>query len=184
MMAAIRRTDTHAPSEGERIWNQVWKEIGSADTPGVTTSHLYDLNLTVQGPPGNTLSAFDELNRPSTTTDALLGVTQFGYDSLDNLTSVTDPEGLVTTYEFNGFSELTTHDEARIRASKARSAMTPPNLKTRTDAPRRPNESRDLQSLRRTLNRVGPPRRSYPDQTITYTYDSPCPNGVGRGCAR
>ncbi len=54
--------------------NQVWKEVGAADLPAVTTN-IYDPqgNLAeVRGPLGRrTASTFDELNRVSTVTNRL-----------------------------------------------------------------------------------------------------------------
>jgi len=40
----------------------------------------------------NTANAYDELNRLKQITDPANGITQFGYDANENLTTVADPE--------------------------------------------------------------------------------------------
>jgi YD repeat-containing protein len=90
--------------------NQLWKEIGSANTSAVTTTFGYDANgnLTSVSAPlsRNTSNLYDELNRLKQITDPEGGVTLFGYNGNDNLTSVTDPRGKVTSYVYNGFGDL------------------------------------------------------------------------------
>jgi YD repeat-containing protein len=91
-------------------------------------------------------------------------VTAFGYDGNDNLTAVTDPRGLVTSYVYNGPGDLTqllspdtgttssTFDEAG-------------NQKTFTDA-------RGLTATHSydALNRVT--SITYPDASLAWTYDA------------
>jgi len=55
-----------------------------------------------------TTNAYDELNRLKQITDPANGITQFGYDANDNLTSVNDPRGLATGYSYSGFGDLKT----------------------------------------------------------------------------
>jgi YD repeat-containing protein len=60
----------------------------------------------------NTTYAYDALRRLTSVTQKLAGApsdtiaTQYGYDAQDNLTSVTDPNGNVTTYSYDDFRRL------------------------------------------------------------------------------
>ncbi len=90
--------------------NRLWKQIGAAGTPAVSTVFGYDDNgnqLSASAPLGRTTAnVFDELNRLKQATDPANGVTLFGYDANDNLTSVKDPRQLVTSYAYNAFGEI------------------------------------------------------------------------------
>ena len=46
------------------------------------------------------------MNRVSSTTDPGNGVTTFGYDAEDDLTSVKDPRDLTNSYGYDGFGDL------------------------------------------------------------------------------
>ena len=51
----------------------------------------------------------DALNRPNQTTQDVGGLavlTKYQYDARDNLTQVTNPKGLNTTYTYNGLSDV------------------------------------------------------------------------------
>jgi len=155
--------------------NQLQKELGAAGTAAVTTTFSYDTNgnmTSVAAPLGRTTGqAYDELNRMTQVTDPASGVTSYGYDSLDQLISVTDPRGKVTSYTYSTLGDMTqqvspdtgtttsTYDEVG-------------NLKTRTDA-RTKTGTYTYDALDRVTE------LSYPDQTITYTYDQGL-NGMGR----
>jgi RHS repeat-associated protein len=148
--------------------NQLWKEIGSANTAAVTTTFGYDLNGNVTSANAplsrNTSNLYDELNRLKQITDPASGTTQFAYDANDNLTSVTDPRSKVTSYAYTGFGDLKqqTSPDTGITTNTFDSGG---NLATSTDA-----RGKTGTYTYDALNRVT--QLSYPDQTITYTYDS------------
>jgi RHS repeat-associated protein len=124
---AVRQFD----GEGNKIAEITYNADGTTtivDALGNTETHTYDYRNTLtdeEDPLGATSSkAYDASFRPTTLTDAagdttslawspgganLLqvtdaegGVTDLEYDTLNNLTSVTDPLGYLTTYEYSG----------------------------------------------------------------------------------
>lgn len=89
--------------------NRVFRELGAE---GQTTEYSYDNQ-------GNVLAVKDPLNRVTTneydpfhrlkqvTSPApIFAVTQYGYNGLDALTSVTDPRSLVTSYSVDGLGNV------------------------------------------------------------------------------
>ena len=54
-----------------------------------------------------TTFTFDELNRKTKTTDALLGVTTMLYDSADRMTGLIDPVGNRSTFTFDAWGDMT-----------------------------------------------------------------------------
>ena len=86
--------------------NQLYKDIGAANTSAVTTVYGYDSNgnlTTINAPLSrNTTNAYDALNRLNKVTDPNSGISQYTYNTDDNLTQVTDPRSLVTGYQLNG----------------------------------------------------------------------------------
>ncbi len=148
--------------------NQLWKEIGAAGTAAVTTTLAYDNNGNQTGINAplsrNTVQGYDELNRLKQVTDPLSGVTQYGYNALDQLISVTDPRSKVTSYTYNALGDLTQQvsPDTGTTTSTYDSAG---NLATTTDA-----RSKTGTYTYDVLNRVT--SVTYPDQTISYTYDS------------
>lgn len=97
-----------------RVHNQLGQLQTQADAQANPTDFTYDAN-------GNTDTVtdaldrvtdnnYDPLNRLSRTLQDVGGInaeTQFQYDAQDNLTQVTDPKGLNTTYTYNGLGDLT-----------------------------------------------------------------------------
>lgn len=154
-----------------RVFNglsQLWKEIGSANTSGVTTEFGYDANgnqILVEAPESrDSASAYDELNRLVEITDPASGTTQFDYDANDNLVGVTDPRGKVTSYTYNGFgdvAQLVSPDTGTTTSTHDSGG----NLATRTDA-----RSETATYTYDALNRVT--QVDYSDETIDYTWDS------------
>lgn len=148
--------------------NQLWKEIGAANTAAVTTTFGYDDNgnqTSANAPLSrNSSSLYDELNRLKQITDPASGVTQFGYDANDNLTSVTDPRGKVTSYVYTGFGDLKqqTSPDTGVANNVYGSGG---NLYTSTDA-RSKTGTRSYDALNRLT------QLAYPDQTIGYSYDA------------
>ena len=112
---------------------------------------------------------YDPLNRLSRTLQDVGGInaeTKFAYDAQDNLTQVTDPKGLNTTYTYNGLGDLTqlaspdtgtttyTYDSAG-------------NRKTQTDA-RNQTATYSYDALNR-LTGIAYPTSSL---NVAYTYDT------------
>jgi len=148
--------------------NRLWKEIGAAGTTNVTTTFGYDNNGNETGiaaPLGrNTSQSHDELNRLTQITDPLSGVTQYGYNALDQLISVTDPRSKVTSYTYNALGDLT-HQVSPDTGATTNSYDSAGNLATTTDA-RGKTATYGYDALNRVTS------LTYPDQTISYTYDS------------
>jgi RHS repeat-associated protein len=148
--------------------NRLWKEIGAAGTAAVTTTFGYDSNGNQTGSNAplsrNTVQAYDELNRLKQVTDPLAGVTQYGYNALDQLISVTDPRSKVTSYTYNALGDLT-QQVSPDTGTTTSTYDSGGNLASSTDA-----RSKTGTYAYDALNRVT--SVTYPDQTITYTYDS------------
>ena len=165
-----------------RTYNSLNRLIETMGGEGQTTTFGYDANgnqMTITVDPTGlnqqTAQAFDGLNRLSTTTDANNGITTYGYDARDNLTSVTDAEGLVTSYTYNDVDDLIIqispdtdtstfgYDDAgnRLRQTDARNVTT--------------YYTYDV------LNRLTIIDYADNTQDVTYVYDT-CTNGVGRLC--
>jgi RHS repeat-associated protein len=147
--------------------NQLWKEIGAAGTANVTTQFSYDNNSNQTGINAplsrNTTQAYDELNRLTQVTDPLSGITQYGYNALDQLISVTDPRSKVTSYTYNALGDLI-QQMSPDTGTTTNAYDSGGNLLTSTDA-----RSKTGTYTYDALNRVT--SLSYPDQTISYTYD-------------
>jgi RHS repeat-associated protein len=148
--------------------NQLWKEIGAAGTAAVTTTFGYDNNgnqTSSAAPLGrSTVQAYDELNRLKEVTDPLSGLTHYGYNALDQLISVTDPRGKVTSYTYNALGDLT-QQVSPDTGTTINTYDSGGNLATTTDA-RSKTGTYSYDALNRPLS------LTYPDQTISYTYDS------------
>ena len=171
-----------------RIFNQRGELETQADASGNPTDFTYDGN-------GNTLSvtdalgritdhAYDALNRLERSRQDVGGIgaqSQFKYDPLDNLTEVTDPKGLKTTYARNGFGEVVTQTspDTGVTAFTYDSAG---NVLTRTDA-RGVTASYSYDALGRTTAVTF----SDPAADIHYVYDQPsaqCAVGERAGIGR
>jgi RHS repeat-associated protein len=148
--------------------NQLWKEIGAAGTAAVTTTFGYDANSNQTGINAplsrNTTQAYDELNRLKQVTDPLSGLTKYGYNPLDQLISVTDPRNKVTSYTYNALGDLR-KVVSPDTGTTTNTYDSGGNLATSTDA-----RSKTGTYVYDALNRVS--SLTYPDQTISYTYDS------------
>lgn len=106
--------------------------------------------------------------------------TNYSYDSLDQLTQVTDPDNLVTKYQRDGLSNLTTKTSPDT-GTTARTFDAAGNVLTSTDA-KGITTSYTYDALDRLLT------ASYPDSTqnITLAYDEPnsatgCPASASVG---
>lgn len=148
--------------------NQLWKEIGAAGTANVTTEFAYDNNnnqTNINAPLSrNTVQIYDELDRLKQVTNPLLGVAKYSYNGLDQLISVTDPRNKVTSYTYNALGDLK-QQVSPDTGTTTNTYDSGGNLATSTDA-----RSKTGTYAYDALNRVT--SVTYPDQTISYTYDS------------
>jgi len=155
-----------------RLYNPLGQVTTQADAQANPTDYTYDGrgNVdTVEDALGTvTDNSYDPLDRLIRTLQDVGGIeaeTKFEYDANDNLTKVTDPKGLDTTYTYNGFGDQVqlsspdtgittfTYDSAGNRASQ-------------TDA-RGITTTYQYDALNR-LTQVGYPTSSL---NVSYTYD-------------
>lgn len=148
--------------------SRVSQEIGAAGTATVTTNFGYDNNgnpATINAPLArNTTQTYDELNRLKQVTDPASGLTKYAYNGLDQLISVTDPRNKVTSYTYNGLDDLT-QQVSPDTGTTINTYDSAGNLQTSTDA-RSKTATYGYDALGRVTS------LSYPDQTISYAYDS------------
>ena len=97
-----------------RVYDQLGQLRTVADAYANPTDFSYDANGntdTVTDAYGRvTDNDYDPLSRLARTLQDVAGIaaeTRFGYDAMDNLTSVIDPKGLETQYGYNDFGDLT-----------------------------------------------------------------------------
>jgi RHS repeat-associated protein len=94
-------------------YNTLGQVQAQTDAYGRSTGYAYaggNLDQTTDALGRVSDNTHDPLNRLTRTLQDMNGIavdTRFEYDALDNLTKVTDPNGLNTTYGYNGFSDLT-----------------------------------------------------------------------------
>lgn len=161
---------------GGGIYNslgQLWQQLTSAATTSTTTVYGYDAqgNVTSTAAPlGRTIGAtYDALNRLETVTDPA-GVTGFSYDADDDITGVTDSRGLNTSYNYNGFGDVTGIQSPDSGASQF-TYDSGGNLATEIDG----RSAKTVYSYD-ALNRIT--KITYPDQNISYAYDQGA-RGIG-----
>jgi len=76
---------------------------------GTWLTYAYDANgnrTEVAGPNQNTAYSFDALNRLATVADDDGGITSYGYDGVGNRTSLTQANGVVTSYAYDNLNRL------------------------------------------------------------------------------
>lgn len=161
--------------------NRVKQEIGGTSPSTQVTQYGRDGNgniTTITDALSRvTVQEFDALDRLKAVKDPFNGTsnpTTYAYNRQGVLTQVTDPTGLSTTYTVNG------HGEVLVQASPDTGNTTfsydpAGNMETKLDA-------RNVLATytHDALGRVT--QVSYPDETVTYVYDS-CTQGVGRLCS-
>lgn len=148
--------------------NRLWKMVRAAGTTAVTTTYGYDNNgnqTSIAAPLSRTTSqSFDELNRLTQLVDPLSGTVQYGYNALDQLISVTDPRSKVTSYTYNALGDLM-QQVSPDTGTTNNTFDSGGNLATTTDA-RNKTATYSYDALNRVTS------VTYPDQTITYAYDT------------
>ncbi len=107
-------------------------------------------------------------NRLKQISDPASGVTQFGYDANDNLTSVVDPRTLTTSYTYNGFGDRKTRVSPDTGAT-TNTYDSGGNLVSAVDA-RGAVSTYSYDALNR-VNTAAFKIGTTTDQTINFTYD-------------
>jgi YD repeat-containing protein len=161
-----------------------------AGTPRPPPADPNDLPFTQYGYDGNgnpvtttdpllrvTTQKFDARNRLTDVLDPFNGSaapTKYEYNGRDQLTKVTDPGGLATTYTVNGHGETTglNSPDTGVTTYTYDAAS---NLASKTDA-RAVLAAYAYDGMNRVTT------ITYPDETVTYAYDT-CTNGLGRLCS-
>ena len=171
--AAIRRTQSRTFDELGRMMEHIGAGLQ-------TTSFEYnknDLRTKITDPKTNATNfAFDGLNRLKSITDPLTNVASVEQDATDNPTKVTDQRALETTYVYNGFGDAIrrTSPDTGITDYEYDSAG---NLTKRTDA-----RSVVTQFTYDNLNRRS--TKTFPassPEDVTYTYDDVTGGNKGKG---
>jgi RHS repeat-associated protein/uncharacterized repeat protein (TIGR02543 family) len=152
--------------------------------PAVTT-YGYDANgnLTqIEDPLGRIRQVqYDALNQPTrqlephpTLIGSTLGQIDTAYDSLGQITRITDPRNLTTTYTKDSLGNLQQQSSPDTGVTLADHDAAG-NLTTRTDA-----RNKTATYRYDSLNRIT--QIAYDDDTVRYTWDT-CSNGIGRLCS-
>jgi RHS repeat-associated protein len=116
-------------------------------------------------------------NRDTETTSGATPKVHYGYNSLDQLTSVSDQRGLVTTYTYNAFGEVVTLDSPDT-GTTVFSYDSGGNLISQTDA-----RGITVTYTYDALNRLTAIDYPGSEEDVTLSYDlAGCTNGVGRLC--
>ena len=129
-----------------------------------------------------TANDYDALNRLKTVTDAKNGITTYGFDAQDHVTSVTDPKGAnatpsyATLYDYDGLGNLKSLTSPDTGLTTYSSYDAAGHLLSKTDV-RGITTTYTYDNLGR-LTSINPPN----DSSTNLTYDA-CPNGKGRLCS-
>lgn len=178
-----RRSDSFTYSAAARLT--------TVTHPDATTlTYAYDTrgNLTLvkdeRHTAANTIYSYDSLNRLKTVTQKqtiVAGsdvVTQYGYDVQDNLTSITDPNGNVTTYNYDDFHRIQ-KQVSPVTGTTTYSYDASGNLLTTVDA----NSATTTRTydLANRITGSTSSRTGSPTETISWTYDSATTGAYGKG---
>jgi RHS repeat-associated protein len=131
----------------------------------------------------NTRYTYDALKRLITVTQSLAGapggvaITRSDYDAMDNLVSVTDPNGTTTHYTYDDFGRMT-RQAAPMTGITLYRWDAASNLVSSTDA-RGAVTERTYDALGRVLKATTTLGSSA--ETVTYAYDDATPGVYGRG---
>ena len=153
---------------------EYWQDLTAEAISTQATVYGYDFQgnqTSINGPLSRTtVNGYDPLNRVSQVTDPNQGITQFIYDADDDLVAVTDPRQLTTSYSYNGLGDLgqIRSPDTGVTQNTFDSAG---NLHTSTDA-RGSTATYTFDALNRMT------QIAYADQTIGLTYDQGT-NGIG-----
>jgi len=147
--------------------------------PDGTLSSVQDEKHTT----ANTSYSYDGANRIASVTQTLASapggqiVTRYAYDLAGNLTSVTDPNGNVTTYVFDDFGRMQ-RQNSPVSGTTSYAYDLAGNLLSTTDA-NSATTTRVYDSLNRVTSAVT--SRASASESVTSTYDDSTPGNFGLG---
>jgi RHS repeat-associated protein len=130
----------------------------------------------------NTTYKYDPAGRVSMVQQTLAGApdgfitTNYSYDTDGNLKSVTDPNGNVTTYQYDDFGEMT-QQTSPVTGVTSYVYDLGGNLTSFTDA-NQATTVRQYDTLGRPTSAVS--TRGVASETVTWSYDDGSPFGIGR----
>ncbi|MGY4516268.1 DUF6531 domain-containing protein [Lysobacter sp. HA18] len=160
-----------------RVYNQLGQLQAIKDAYNYATSMTYDAsgNGDLTTDPKNRVADadYDPLSRLTHTLQDTAGIkadTKFGYDALDNLTSVVDPKGLTTGYTYNGLGDLT----QLVSPDTGTTTYTYDsvgNLKTKIDARGSTKQATYTYDVLNRLTGISYATTS-PNLNVAYTYDA------------
>jgi RHS repeat-associated protein len=157
---------------------------------GSRTFNVYDLDgqlSTVQDEDHaspNTSYSYDALHRMTAVLQTLAGApggaatTAYAYDVMDNLSSVTDPNGNTTSYRYDDFHRLERQDSP-VTGTTIYQYDPAGNLVATTDA-RGASTARNYDASNRVLTSTSQ-LAGVPAETVTYSYDSAAAGSFGKG---
>jgi RHS repeat-associated protein len=163
------------------------RSVTHSDGTSVVDSYLPDGTLSsVQDErhtSANTSYSYDGANRMVSVTQTLVSApggqvaTLYGYDSVGNLTSVTDPNGNLTTYVYDDFGRMQ-RQNSPVSGTTTYAYDLAGNLLSTTDA-NGATTSRVYDSLNRVTSVVT--SRASASESVTSTYDDATPGNFGLG---
>jgi RHS repeat-associated protein len=157
---------------------------------GARTFNTYDLDgqlSTVQDEDHaspNTSYSYDALHRMASVRQTLASApggaatTAYAYDVMDNLSSVTDPNGNTTSYRYDDFHRLERQDSP-VTGTTTSQYDPAGNLVATTDA-RGAATARTYDASNRVLTSTSQ-LAGVPAETVTYAYDSAAAGSFGKG---
>jgi RHS repeat-associated protein len=157
---------------------------------GSRTFNTYDLDgqlSTVQDEDHastNAIYSYDALHRMISVRQTLASApggaatTAYSYDVMDNLSSVTDPNGNTTSYRYDDFHRLERQDSP-VTGTTIYQYDPAGNLVATTDA-RGASTARNYDASNRVLTSTSQ-LAGVPAETVTYSYDSAAAGSFGRG---
>lgn len=155
-----------------RVYDVLGQLATVKDAGNHATSYGYDANsnptLVTDALLRPSTQAFDKLNRLTRSLQDSAGIaaeTRMQYDALDNVTRVTDPKGLHTNYQYNGFGDLLLLASPDT-GSTTMTVDAAGNMATRTDA-RGVTATYGYDALNRVTSIAYPD----PTQDVTVQYD-------------
>jgi YD repeat-containing protein len=163
------------------------RSVTHSDGSSIVNSYLPDGTLSsVQDEKhtsANTSYSYDGANRMVSVTQTLASasggqiVTRYAYDLAGNLTSVTDPNGNVTTYVFDDFGRMQ-RQNSPVSGTTSYAYDLAGNLLTTTDA-NSAATTRVYDSLNRATS--SSTSRASASESVTSTYDDPTAGNFGLG---
>jgi RHS repeat-associated protein len=178
----ITKSETYAYTSDGNL-----RSVTHSDGSSVTNTYLPDGTLSsVQDErhaAPNTIYAYDGANRPTTVTQTLstapgaTAITRYAYDRQGNLTSVTDPNGNVTTYVVDDFGRIQ-RQTSPVSGVTTYSYDASGNVVATSDA-NGASSTRTYDALNRVTSSVT--SRAGSSETVSWSYDDATAGNFGIG---